>query len=181
MNPGNEVEAPATANPWTSADVEAILRERGWLGPEITPEIEVWLVDTAALLGPHAPDRPGLANLLHLIFQYDAQEILVSVESHAVLARSGAREVIRELANQVLAGPEIDSDRFKEIATELKNKVRYRGRELFFPIRLALAGRAGEGELDRVVLLLDRAAKLEFCTRVKGTKQRMLEFCATLD
>jgi hypothetical protein len=98
-----------------------------------------------------------------------------------VLARSGAREVIRELANRILVGPEIDSDRFKEIAAELKNKLRYRGRELFHPIRLALAGRAGEGELDRVVLLLDRAAKLELCAPVKGTKQRMLEFCTTLD
>jgi len=181
MHPESEIEAVVTANPWTGADVAAILRERGRLGPETASAIEVWLADAAALLGPHAPDRPALENLLHLIFHYDAREILASAESHAVLARSGAREVIRELANRILAGPEIDSDRFKEIATELKNKLRYRGRELFHPIRLALAGRAGEGELDRVVLLLDRAAKLEFSAPVKGTKQRMLEFCTALD
>ncbi len=181
MHPENEIEAGRTANPWTGPNVAAILRERGWLGPEPASAIEVWLADAAALLGPHAPDCPALEDLLRLIFHYDAREIVALSESHAVLARSGAREVIRELANCILAGPEIDSDRFKEIATELKNKLRYRGRELFYPIRLALAGRAGEGELDRVVLLLDRAAKLEFCTMVKGTKQRMLEFCAALD
>jgi len=181
MNPENEMEAVATVNPWTGADVAAILRERGWLGPGTAPEIEVWLVDAAALLGPHAPDRPALEELLRLIFHYDAREILASAESHAVLARSGAREVIRELANRVLAGAEIDSDRFKEIANELKNKLRYRGRELFYPLRLALAGRAGEGELDRVALLLGRAAKLGFCAPVKNAKQRMLEFCAALD
>jgi len=48
-------------------------------------------------------------------------------------------------------------------------------------IRLALAGRAGEGEFDRVILLLDAAAKLPFAAPVKGTRQRMLEFCAALD
>jgi len=181
MHPESEIEAAATANPWTGTDVAAILRERGWLGPGTASEIEVWLANAAVLLGPHASDRPALEDLLHLIFHYDAREIFASAESHTVLARSGAREVIRELANRILAGPEIDSDRFKEIVGELKNKLRYRGRELFQPLRLALAGRPGEGELDRVILLLDRAAKLEFCAPVKGTKQRMLEFCAALD
>jgi hypothetical protein len=181
MHPESEIEAAATPSPWTGADVAAVLRERSWLGLGPAPEIEVWLVDAAALLGPHAPDRPTLEDLLRLIFHYDAREILALGESHAVLARSGAREVIRELGNRILAGPEIDSDRFKAIASELKNKLSYRGRELFHPLRLALAGRPGEGELDRVILLLDRAAKLGFCTPVKGTKQRMLEFCATLD
>ena len=98
-----------------------------------------------------------------------------------LLAREGAREVLRELAHCVLDGPEVNSERFKEIVTTLKEKLRYRGRELFQPIRLALAGRAGEGELDRVILLLDRAARLPFCTPVKGVRQRMLEFCAAVE
>jgi hypothetical protein len=181
MDSESEIEASASVNPWTGVDVAAILRERGWLGPETTSTIEAWLADAAALLGPHAPDRHALEDLLNLIFHYDALEIFASAESHAVLARPGAREVIRELANRILAGPDMDSDRFKEIASELKNKLRYRGRELFYPIRLALAGRAGEGELDRVILLLDDATKLGLQTPVKGTKKRMLEFCAALD
>ena len=181
MSSESEIEAAASTNPWMGSDVAAILRAKGWLGPGTRAELDMWLADAAALLGQHAPDRPALEELLGLIFHYDAREILACAESHAVLARNGAREVIREAANRVLGGPEIDSDRFKEIASELKEKLRYRGRELFYPIRLALAGRAGEGKFDRVVLLLDRAAKLEFCTPVKGTKQRMLEFCAALD
>jgi hypothetical protein len=52
---------------------------------------------------------------------------------------------------------------------------------MFHPIRLALAGRAGEGELDRVILLLDAAAALDFAVPVKGARRRMLEFCAALD
>ena len=48
-------------------------------------------------------------------------------------------------------------------------------------LRLALAGRAGEGELDRVVLLLDGAARLPFAVKVKSARERMLEFCSQLD
>jgi glutamyl-tRNA synthetase/nondiscriminating glutamyl-tRNA synthetase len=75
----------------------------------------------------------------------------------------------------------LDSDRFKEIITALKESLEIRGRELFHPIRLALAGRAGDGELDRVILLLDEAAGASFTVRVKTARERILEFCAALD
>jgi len=204
----------ASVNPFTAADVAAILRERGWLNAaDVTvarvfrseelalqipasedaggnnQDLEVWLEDAAAWLGSHAADgstsltasRDALGELLSLIFLYDAETILQRPESHVLLAREGAREVLRELAHCVLDGPEVNSERFKEIVTALKEKLRYRSRELFQPIRLALAGRAGEGELDRVILLLDRAVRLPFCAPVKGVRQRMLEFCAAVE
>ncbi len=192
MVSGEPIESPVNAstresgpspNPFAAADVTAILRERGWLADRSVElgALDPWLADAAALLGPHAADREALAELLALIFHYDARAILQSPESHAVLMREGAREVIRELAHLVLEGPEIDSDRFKEIVTALKGRLRLRGRELFHPIRLALAGRAGEGALDRVVLLLDRAARLPLRVRVKSARERMLEFCAAME
>jgi hypothetical protein len=106
---------------------------------------------------------------------------LKEYESQAVLARSGAREVIRQLANLILDGGGVDSDRFKAIVEAMKAATPYRSRELFQPIRLALSGSSGAGELDRVILLLDGAAKLNFAVDVKSTRQRMLEFCAALD
>ena len=107
--------------------------------------------------------------------------MLRDAANQAVLARAGAREVIRELANRILDGGDVDSDRFKEIVEAMKAAVPYRSRAMFHPIRLALAAAPGEGELDRVILLLDAAAKLDFAVPVKGTRQRMLEFCAALD
>lgn len=175
-------------NPFGASDIEAILRERRWLADDWKSaignqqsEIQGWLERAAALLGPQAADLAALADLLSLVFQYDAQAILAAPEAHTVLAREGAREVIRDLAHAVFEGAEVDSDRFKEIVTTLKEKTGRRGRELFHPIRLSLAGRAGEGELDRVILLLDAAAKLPFAVPVKNVRQRMLEFCAALD
>jgi glutamyl-tRNA synthetase/nondiscriminating glutamyl-tRNA synthetase len=89
---------------------------------------------------------------------------------------------LRQLALLLLLeGPALDSERFKQIIAALKEGLDIRGRELFHPIRLALAGRAGEGELDRVILLLDEAANASFAVRVKPARERILEFCAALD
>ena len=137
--------------------------------------------EAAALLGPHCETREALAHLLSLVFHYDATAILRAPESHIVVSREGAREVIRELAHLVLAGPAVNSARFKEIIAALKERLRYRGRALFHPVRLALAGRAGQGALDRVILLLDPASQVEFVVPVKGVATRMVEFCAALD
>ena len=178
-------EAPAAASSFAARDVAEILRERGWLesGRDVGGDagMQAWFARAAELLGPHAPDRAGLADLLSLIFDYDAPAVLQLAASQAVMAREGSRDVIRELANRLLDGGEIGSDRFKEIVDGMKFAVPQRSRELFHPIRLALTGRVGEGELDRVILLLDPAARLQFVVHVKSTRQRMLEFCAALD
>ena len=183
------IEAAPVTNSFTARAIEDILTERGWFAQDSSePAVErsakafsTWMTAAAALLGPHAPDRTGLADLLSLVFCYDAESLLATAGAQDVMARAGAREVIRELASRVLAGSAIDSDRFKAIIEELKSATRYRSRELFHPIRLALAGRAGEGELDRVILLLDSASELPFVIKVKNTRQRMLEFCSALD
>jgi len=133
------------------------------------------------VLGGHASDRAALADLLDLVFQYDAREIISRVESHVVLSRYAARGVLRQVGLLLLDGVPLTTDRFKEIVTALKEGMQLRGRELFHPIRLALAGRAGEGELDRVILLLDEAAALSFAAPVKSARARILEFCSVLD
>jgi hypothetical protein len=171
----------AAANKFTATDVVAILRERGWLVAGPTPEQVAWCERAAAMLGGHAADGAALAELLGLIFYYDAREIISKVESHVVLSRYAARDVLREVALLLLDGAPLTSERFKEIITRLKEGMELRGRELFHPIRLALAGRAGEGEMDRVILLLDEAAGLSFAAAVKSARTRIVEFCTALD
>lgn len=176
--------APETVR-WCAADVNQVLVESGWLWTLEScprdPSLIDWINRAADLLAPHAKDRSQLIALLQPIFCYNAFELLQDRENQTVLARAGAREVIRELANHVLVGREIDSDRFKEIIDSLKRVLRYRSRALLHPIRLALAGRAGGGELDRSILLVDSASKLSFAVHVKSVRQRMLEFCSALD
>ncbi|HWF38410.1 MAG TPA: hypothetical protein VG322_07820 [Candidatus Acidoferrales bacterium] len=180
-----DAAAVVPTNSFSANDVAEILCERGWLAPEVESareaDLDIWLNRAAELLGPHAADRPAFCALLEPIFLYDAAAALCDPINQDVLARTGAREVIRELANRVLDGGDIDSDRFKEIIEGMKESVPYRSRAMFHPLRIVLTGRVGEGELDRVILQLDSAAKLNFATRVKSTRQRILEFCGALD
>jgi len=181
--PSNEhiAEHPAPVNPYTAADVLSILREQNWLDAEPSPGHLAFCERAAALLGQFATDRLGLLELLRLLFAYDAAQILQTVDAHTVLSRYAARDVIRHVALFLLDPAPFTSDRFKEIVTRLKATLEVRGRDLFHPIRLTLAGCPGEGELDRVILLLDEAAALTFAVPVKSTRARILEFCSVLD
>jgi nondiscriminating glutamyl-tRNA synthetase len=184
----NNVKEPtapeeAVANPFTGSDVEAILRERGWISnvATITPEQNAWCERAAALLGPRCADRTSLADLLGLVFRYDAADLMTQMDTHVIMSRRDARDVLRQLGRLVLEPHPFTSERFKEIVTSLKESLDIQGRELFHPLRLALAGRVGEGNLDRVILLVDEAAGAGFATNVKTVRQRALEFCAALD
>ena len=174
-------EPAAAINPFIAADVAAILNNHGWLVAEPSSQQLAWCERAAALLGPHAAGHAALANLLALVFHYEARDIIAQVDSHVVLSRYAARDVLRQLALLLLDGAPLTSERFKEIVSALKEGLDIRGRELFHPLRLALAGRAGEGELDRVILLIDEAASLPFVVPVKSARARILEFCAAMD
>jgi nondiscriminating glutamyl-tRNA synthetase len=174
-------EHPSRENLFTAKDVLDILHVQHWLQQQPSSEQSAFCERAAALLGPHAADAQGLGELLGLVLHYDAAQILQTVEAHAVLARYGARDLLRHLALFLLDPVPFDSDRFKEVVTLLKEKLELRGRDLFHPLRLALAGRAGEGELDRVILLVDEAAALPFAAPVKTIRSRIVEFCAALD
>jgi nondiscriminating glutamyl-tRNA synthetase len=181
LSPDSSDVRVGAASVFTAEDVVAVLRERGWLVAGTSAEQQTWCERAAAMLGGHAADRAALADLLGLVFHYDAHEIFSRVESHVVLSRYAAREVLRRVALLLLDGEVLTSERFKEIVTALIDGMELRGRELFHPIRLALAGRAGEGELDRVILLLDEAAALSFIVPVKSARERIVEFCSALD
>jgi nondiscriminating glutamyl-tRNA synthetase len=182
MSSLGDVEShPFRENCFSGADVLGILREHEWLSTDPAPEHRAFCDRAAALLGPQANDAIELAGLLELVFLYNAGQILQTAEAHAVLARYGARDAVRELALFLLDPTPFNSERFKEMVTLMKEKFDLRGRDLFHPLRLVLTGRAGEGELDRVILLLDEAAAIRFSVPVKSTRVRALEFCSVLD
>jgi nondiscriminating glutamyl-tRNA synthetase len=179
-----EIAASGTevaVNPLTTTDVVEILHERCWLAGAPSDEQSAWCERAASLLSPHAGDLDALADLLSLVFYYDAAKLMAEPQTHVTMSRYAARGVLRRLAWLVLEKAPFDSERFKEVVTALKEDHQIRGRELFHPLRLALAGRVGEGELDRVILLVDAAAAAGFATRVKTVRERVLEFCTALD
>src|SRR5437879_9451566 len=121
MAPNDSSDASlGAASVFTAADVLAVLRERAWLAAEPSLEQQAWCERAASMLGGHAADRAALADLLALVFHYDAREIVSRVESHVVLSRYAARGVLREMALRLLEGASLTSEKFKEIVTALK-------------------------------------------------------------
>src|ERR1700686_384939 len=153
-------EHPPHPNPYSATDIITLLHENHWLTTPPPPEPLPWAERAAQLLGHYAEERAALANLLRLVFHYDAAQILQSPDAHAALSRYAARDVIRHLALLLLDPSPFTSERFKQIVPYLKETCGLRSRDLFHPIRLSLAGRIGDGELDRVILLFDEAATL---------------------
>ena len=180
MIPKSAPELHAAVNPFAPGDVAAILRERKWQRHD-DEAVAAWTAEAVTLLGPQAENREKLAHLLGLVFEYDAHTVLATRECQEVLARDGARQVLRALATEILNGGPVDSNRLKEIVAAVKARLPYSSREIFHPLRVALAGRVGGGDLDRVVLLLDSAAKIEGLAPVKPVRTRILEFCAARD
>jgi glutamyl-tRNA synthetase/nondiscriminating glutamyl-tRNA synthetase len=168
-------------NQFTANDVVAILRQHSWHTADFSQRQSAWCQRAAALLGPQSPNRAALESLLTLIFHYDAQEILAQVDAHVTLSRYSARDALRELATQLLDPAPLTSDRFNAVIDAMKTNLDVRGRELFHTIRLALAGRSGEGDLDRVILLVDEASTANFATPVKSARTRIIEFCSAID
>ena len=180
-NGEKSIREPEPANLFAAGDVVAILKEKNWLNGDPDEKQMAWCARAGALLGPQVLDKVGMADLLGLVFQYDGRAILQSTDAHFVMSRYAARDVLRHLALHLLDGEPLTSERFSQIITQLKEGLDIRGRELFHPIRLALAGRSGEGGLDRVILLLEDAAAAGFAVPVKTARERILEFCSVFE
>ena len=170
---------PPLPNHFSPQDVQRILTDRSWAPDPPSREQVAWIERATAMLGPQASDLTALAELLSLVFHYDARQVLGTVDAHVILSRYAARDVVRQLALLLLETSPLTTDRFREIIAALKESLGMRGRELFHPLRLALAGRSGEGALDRVILLLDEGASA-FPGQVKTARERIVEFCAAL-
>src|SRR5690348_8438000 len=110
-------------SPFHASDVESILRARGWLTVPSTLELESWMRDAADWLGMQAASHSEVANdqrervtcCLSRELSYDAGRVMELRENQATMASEGARETVRELANRVMQGSEIDSARLREI------------------------------------------------------------------
>ena len=181
MSPSPPEQREVLPNQFSGEDLAAILGKQGWHTERLSAEQSAWCRRAAALLGSQAADQTALEGLLRLIFHYDPHEILSQVDAHVVLSRYAARDALRELASELLDPAPLTTERFKAMIDAMKSCLDIRGRELFQTLRLALAGRVGEGELDRVILLLDEAAAANFSTPVKTARTRIIEFCATID
>src|SRR5205807_1366036 len=82
MAANDQTGGTVAANPFASADILAILRERGWLTADPKREIDAWCGYAAAILGPQAA-------LSHAACACRAPRRRITRPRHPVTGRSG--------------------------------------------------------------------------------------------
>ena len=121
---------------------------------------------------------------LGFLFTFDSTAAVARPEVVEVLAHAGAREVVDALARELSHVPRmIDRDRFRAVATSVKQQTGQKAKNLFHPIRVALTGEAGGPELDLAVPAIERGAELPPAAGlapIDGCRERAAAFAAAL-
>ena len=137
---------------------EGHLREAGWLTTPTAAD-RTFLAAVLPVVAPSLDRLDQLPARLRFLFDYSPARIL---ESEAVRAELvDAMPVVQALAEELAATPPMtDRDRFRAMATRLREKTGQKGKALFHPIRLVLTGEPEGLELDVAVPALEQGALL---------------------
>ena len=134
------------------------LELHGW-APQPTESALAFLAQAVPAAAASIDRLDQVPARLHFLFDYSAARTLADA---AVRAESlGARSVLEALADELSsAGPLLDRDMFRAVATRVRERTRLKGPGLFHPIRLAVTGEAQGLELDTAIPLIERGAIL---------------------
>ena len=100
--------------------------------------------------------------------------------ARAVLAESGAAEVVRAFARGAAAMDLAAPGAYRELVGALKSELKVKGKALFHPIRVALTAAASGPELETLVPLLAAGSRLALPTPVVGPAERAARVAALL-
>lgn len=92
-----------------------------------------------------------------------------------VVKDSGAVELIRLFGKELHGHAHLTFEDFRKIVSKLKHATGRKGRQLFYPLRIALTGRSSGPELDKLIPLLETASRLGV-PGVLGCRERIEEF-----
>ncbi len=119
---------------------------------------------------------------LRFLFVYDPEQTLALPGAEDV-RETGSRAVIEALARELASAPRLDRERFRAVATAVRQQTGLKARALFHPIRVALTGAVEGPELDLAVPAIDRGAELRVPSGlppVVGCRERAAAFARVL-
>jgi glutamyl-tRNA synthetase len=128
---------------------------------EMIAERKAWFASLLALFLPKVDHLDQLPVMSSFIFGFDPDKAHADPENAAVLADPSARSVLGEFASRVRAhaGP-VSAEDVKTWINEVKAATGVKGKELFFPIRIALTGAHSGPEFDKVIPLIEEGAAM---------------------
>jgi glutamyl-tRNA synthetase/nondiscriminating glutamyl-tRNA synthetase len=134
------------------------------------------LIDEILLLVLESRGKAKLAELAHLIFDYEGASVVRNESTRRVLEDPVGREILGEFVRQVVAEPTLSFERFQQIIKSLGEKTGTKGRQLFHPVRIALTGEESGPELKKMIPIIENGAQLSLKRPVKSCVERLREF-----
>jgi glutamyl-tRNA synthetase/nondiscriminating glutamyl-tRNA synthetase len=150
------------------------LQRAGWLRDPTPADVE-FLTQVVPPVAAAVDRLDQVPDRLRFLFEYSEARAF-SDERLAEEARA-ASPVLVALAQELeAAGPMLDREAFRALATRVRERTGQKGKALFHPIRLALTGEQEGLELDVAVPAIERAAALG--RGIPGARERAARFVA---
>ncbi|HEV2731327.1 MAG TPA: glutamate--tRNA ligase, partial [Terriglobales bacterium] len=117
----------------------------GLLPANPDPITEAWAWKVTELISPYADRMDQLPERASLIFNYDAEIALKSPDNTEVLAWPHTDAVLASFTLKILGNGSVHAgkltpEEFNRIVSEVKEETGAKGKELFHPIRIVVAG-----------------------------------------
>jgi glutamyl-tRNA synthetase len=161
------------------------LERQGWLAQPADPDF-LYLAEVIPAAAASVDRLEQVPARLAFLFDYSAVRALEQTGLRAEAEAS--RPVVEALAAELAtAGRLLDRDRFRAVASRVRDRTGQKGKALFHPIRLALTGEPEGLELDLAVPAIDKGAVLTGAQSaasgirpIMGAAERAAEFAQLL-
>jgi nondiscriminating glutamyl-tRNA synthetase len=129
---------------------------------EAAPEaVREWFAHLVELFVPSVDQLEQLPAKAAFIFGFDPDRARADEENAAVLSVDSARTVLAEFAGRVRAhAGQVGPEDFKAWMNEIKAATGARGKELLYPVRIAITGAHPGCEFDKLLPLIEDGAAL---------------------
>lgn len=148
---------------------------------QIDHAISEWLYKVADLVAPSVDRLDQLPERASLIFNYDAEAALASLDNAEVLALPQTDAVLARFTFKILEDEcaregKLTPEQFKKIVNEVKAETGAKGKELFHPIRIVITGSHSGPEFDKLIPILEEGSHLPLPKHVLSVYQRVEQF-----
>ena len=134
-----------------------------------------WFAALLALFVPSIDHLDQLPDRTAMVFGFDPERARTNTENAAVLADDSAPIVLGELASHARSHSGIVSaEEFKSWLNDIKEATGIKGKQLYYPVRIALTGMHSGPEFDKIIPLIEDGALLGL--GIPGVQDRIARF-----
>ena len=139
---------------------------------DLPPDVTAWMADVVALVRDRVEVLQDVVAATDVIFNFDAAAMDGDEEVRVILAEPRAAEVLRAFAQRGCTADLAAPGTYREVALGIKDALQVKGKALFHPIRVAVTAASSGPDLERLIPLLARGARLDLPVKVVGPCER---------